>query len=226
MKAVLLDLDDTLYPEMDFVRGALAAVAADLSADVGIEAGFTRMRMLQILRRDGRGRVFDEFLHEQRLYTPERVARMLEIYRTHLPSLRLYGDVLPTLEWLRSTGVGLGIVTDGLALVQRAKIEALALESRVDVVICTDDLGPRCAKPSRVGFERALETLGVPPNRAAYIGNDATKDFYGPRRLGMTAIQIIRPGVTPVDPPSPDHAPHIVVTRLGDALLAKPRKVS
>ncbi len=60
MKAVLFDLDDTLYPEMDFVRSALGAVAADLEADVGIDAGFSRMRMLQILRRDGRGRVFDE----------------------------------------------------------------------------------------------------------------------------------------------------------------------
>jgi|HubBroStandDraft_2_1064218.scaffolds.fasta_scaffold109771_2 putative hydrolase of the HAD superfamily len=226
MKAVLLDLDDTLYAEMDFVRSAFGAVAADLSSDVGIEAGFTRMRMLQILRRDGRGRVFDEFLHEQRLYNPERVARMLTVYRTHFPSLRLHADVLPTLEWLRSTGVGLGIVTDGLAYVQRAKIEALGLESKVDVVVCTDELGPRCAKPSRAGFERALETLGVPPNRAIYIGNDVTKDFYGPRRLGMTAIHIVRPGVAQAEPPSPDHAPHIVVTRLGDALVAKPRKVS
>jgi putative hydrolase of the HAD superfamily len=223
MKAVLLDLDDTLYPEMDFVRSAFAAVAADLSTDVGIDAGFTRMRVLQILRRDGRGRVFDAFLHEQRLYTPERVARMLEVYRMHPPTLRLHADVLPTLEWLRSTGVGLGIVTDGLAYVQRAKIEALRLEARVDVVVCTDELGPRCAKPSRVGFERALEALGVPANRAVYIGNDATKDFYGPRRVGMTAIQIMRPGVAQVEPPSPDHAPHIVVTRLGDALVAKPK---
>jgi putative hydrolase of the HAD superfamily len=226
MKAVLLDLDDTLYPEMDFVRSAFAAVAADLSTDVGIDAGFTRMRMLQILRRDGRGRVFDAFLHEQRLYTSDRVARMLEVYRSHSPTLRLYADVVPTLEWLRSTGVGLGIVTDGLAHVQRAKIEALGLEARVDVVVCTDELGPRCAKPSRAGFERALEILGVPATRAVYIGNDATKDFYGPRRLGMTAIHIVRAGVAQVEPPSPDHAPNIVVTRLGDALVAKARKVS
>jgi putative hydrolase of the HAD superfamily len=226
MKAVLLDLDDTLYPEMDFVRSAFGAVAADLSADVGIDAGFTRMRMLQILRRDGRGRVFDEFLHEQRIYSPERVARMLVVYRTHFPSLRLHSDVLPTLEWLRSTGVALGIVTDGLAYVQRGKIEALGLDARVDVVVCTDELGPKCAKPSRAGFVHALETLGVPANRAVYIGNDASKDFFAPRLLGMTAIHILRPGVVQVEPPSPDYAPHIIVTRLGDALVAKPRKVS
>jgi putative hydrolase of the HAD superfamily len=227
MKAVLFDLDDTLYPEMDFVRSAFGAVAADLSSDVGIDAGFTRMRLLQILRRDGRGKVFDEFLHEQRLYTSERVARMLTVYRTHAPSLRLHADVAPTLSWLRSTGVGLGIVTDGLASVQRAKIEALGLESKVDVIVCTDELGPRCSKPSRAGFERALEDLGgIPPGRAAYIGNDTTKDFVAPRLLGMTAIQIVRPGLVRVEPPSPHHAPHIVVTRLGDALVAQRRKVS
>jgi putative hydrolase of the HAD superfamily len=226
MKAVLFDLDDTLYAEMDFVRSAFGAVAHDLTTEVGIDPGFTRMRLLQILRRDGRGRVFDEFLHEQRLYSPERVARMLTIYRTHCPSLRLYADVLPTLEWLRNTGVALGIVTDGLAQVQHAKIEALALESKVDVIVCTDELGPRCAKPSRVGFEYALDALGISPNRSVYIGNDARKDFLGPRALGMTAIHIMRAGVTQTEPPSPDHAPHVVVTRLGDALVAKPRKVS
>jgi len=226
MKAVLFDLDDTLYPEMDFVRSAFGAVAADLGADVGIDAGFTRMRLLQILRRDGRGRVFDDFLHQQRIYTPERVARMLMVYQTHFPSLRLHTDVVPTLEWLRRSGVALGIVTDGLSYVQRAKVEALGLEPKVDVVVCTDELGPRCGKPSRAGFERALETLGVSPSRAAYIGNDATKDFLAPRLLGMTAIHIVRPGVAQTEPPSPDHAPHLVVSRLGDALVAQRRKVS
>jgi putative hydrolase of the HAD superfamily len=226
MKAVLFDLDDTLYPEMDFVRSAFGAVAADLATDVGIDAGFSRMRMLQILRRDGRGRVFDELLHEQRIYSPERVARMLVVYRTHAPTLRLHADVLPTLEWLRSAGVSLGIVTDGLGYVQRAKIEALGLESKVDVIVCTDDLGRKSAKPSRAGFQHALAGIDVPPSRAIYIGNDATKDFLGPRRLGMTAVHIVWPGVPQAEPPTPEHAPHIVVTRLGDALVAQRRKVS
>jgi putative hydrolase of the HAD superfamily len=226
MKAVLFDLDDTLYPEMEFVRSAFGAVAQALATEVGIDAGFTRMRLLQILRRDGRGQVFDQFLYEQRLYTAERVARMLATYRGHSPTLSFYADVIPTLDWLRSAGIGIGLVTDGLSQVQRAKIRALSLAPRFDVLICTDELGPRSAKPARVGFERALDALGIAPAYAAYIGNDVAKDFVAPRALGMTAIQIVRPDLPRIEPPSLEHAPHVVVTRLGDALVVKPRKVS
>jgi len=226
MRALLLDLDDTLYPEMDFVRSAFGAVARDLATDLGIDAGFSRMRLLQILRRDGRGRVFDDFLHEQRLYAPERVARMVTVYHTHVPTLRLYADVAPTLDWLRNSGVALGIVTDGLAHVQQSKIAALGLETRVDAVVYTDELGPRSAKPSRQGYLHALERLGISPAHAAYVGNDTAKDFVAPRALGMTAIHILRPGVPQAEPPSPLHAPHIIITRLGDALVAQRRKVS
>src|SRR5262245_11774997 len=59
IRAVLLDLDDTLYPELDFVRSAMAAVAEAISARCGVAATSARAALDQALRTHGRGKTID-----------------------------------------------------------------------------------------------------------------------------------------------------------------------
>lgn len=65
----------------------------------------------------------------------------------------------------------------------------------MDVVVVTDLLGPdrQFWKPHTRPFEVALSKLGVEPKRAVYVGDNPTKDFYGPTQLGMRTVRIRRP---------------------------------
>jgi putative hydrolase of the HAD superfamily len=192
MRAVLFDLDNTLYPEVEFVKSGFKAVAAYLGRRNELDETAVFEEMFDILGREGRGEVFDRFLTHHGLFSEERVKLLVYLYRSHRPSIRLDGDVLPVLRKIRSKGVQTGVVTDGMASVQRQKLEVLGIKDLMDVIVCTDELGGDCWKPSVVPFKVALELLGVSSTEAAYVGDDITKDFVGPNGIGMCTIQITR----------------------------------
>jgi len=190
--AVLFDLDDTLYPEIEFVKSGFRAAARYLSLRYHFSEDSLVKQMLDILRRDGRGKIFDTLLRYLGLYTEEKVRLLVYLYRSHRPTIHLYEDVLPTLECLRRYGTRLGIITDGMASVQRNKIAALGLNNLFDVIVCTDELGKECWKPSTIPYKIALELLEAPPSEAVYVGDDPSKDFLAPNSMGMLTIQVNR----------------------------------
>ena len=192
MKAVLFDLDDTLYPEIDFVRSGFRAVARYLTSRYNLDEDSLYRQMLVLLQEEGRGKVFNRLLDSLDLCTEERVKLLVYLYRAHIPTIRLYEDVLPILEHLRSRQIRLGIVTDGMASVQRRKITALGLNELFDALICTDELGQEFWKPSPIPFKVALALLGMCPSESVYVGNDPAKDFGGPNEIGMVTIRVDR----------------------------------
>jgi len=192
MKAVLFDLDDTLYPEIEFVKSGFSSIARYLSLRYHIDKYTLFNQMLDLLQRDGRGKVFDTLLRNLNLYTEEKVRLLVYLYRSHRPTIHLYEDALPTLEHLIHRNICLGLVTDGMASVQRNKIAALKLESLFDVIVCTDELGREYWKPSTTPYNIALDFLEVTPLETTYVGNDPSKDFLGANILGMSTIQVRR----------------------------------
>ena len=192
MKAVLFDLDDTLYPEIEFVRGGFRAAARYVARRSDLGADAVVRELMHVLERDGRGRVFDSVLEAHGLRSPAAAQAMLLLYRSHDPRIRLYRDVAPALRTLRRDGVRLGIVTDGLPSVQWRKVTALKLEKLMHVIVCTGELAGDVAKPSPVPFQVALDLMGCDSAAAAYVGNDPGKDFRGPRRLGMVTVRVRR----------------------------------
>lgn len=195
LEAVLFDLDNTLYPEEDFVRGGFRAVAEYLGAHLQRDPGALKARLLDILQEQGRGKVFDTLLAELGLDRRTWLHTLLFIYRSHRPVIALSPQVPAVLDNLKSQGLRLGLVTDGMASVQRRKIEALGLHRWLDVIVCTDELGNDCGKPSRVPFEVALTLLDIAPSRAAYVADDASKDFAGANELGMKSVRLRSKGL-------------------------------
>jgi putative hydrolase of the HAD superfamily len=214
MKAILFDLDNTLYPEINFVKSGFKTVADYLGSTYNLDADSLFKQMLDILQRDGRGKVFDSLLYKLGLYVEEKVKLLVYLYRTHRPGIYLYDDVLPTLNHLRGIGMRLGLVTDGMASVQRNKIVALSLESLFDVIICTEELSKECRKPSIEPYKIALDLLQVSPSEAVYVGDDPAKDFLGPNSMGILTIQVDRqtqPSVTPDTIPENAKARFVVI---------------
>lgn len=193
IKAIIFDLDDTLYYEQDYVKSGFRAVSRYIGSKYGVsEKEFYKLQ-LDILEKEGRGKVFDLALENFSLPQDE-VEKMLAVYRSHEPEgIQLYEDVEYILEKLKKEGkYKTGIITDGNAQVQWNKIKSLGLIDLVDEIIVTDDYGVDKRKPAPFAYLRLLEIFKIRAEEAVYIGDNPLKDFIGARGLGMKTIRIIR----------------------------------
>lgn len=188
--ALVFDLDDTLYPERDFVRSGFSAVARWLNEQRGIQ-GFAAIAW-RLFESGRRGRIFDETLEALGHATdPRLVPTLVDVYRSHAPQLTLFPDA----EWaLRtfSSQAKLGLLTDGYAYTQRNKVAALGIARQFAKIVFTDDLGREHWKPSPTPFHEVAASLACPPARCVYVADNPLKDFVAPNRLGWLTVHLQR----------------------------------
>lgn len=190
----IFDLDDTLYEEMQYVRAGMQSVSKYLSKKYDIDSNKLYDSCMEILERDGRGKVFDKLCEIYEL--KEDVKVLVNTYRGTRPKLQLYPDAEKFLSLLKEAGYKVGIITDGNAGVQGAKVKGLNLERWVDAVVLTDRLkdkeGKSFSKPQAEVYEECLKLLGSKASEAVYIGDNPNKDFIGAKKLGLKTVRIIR----------------------------------
>lgn len=192
IKAVLFDLDDTLYDEMTFVTSGFETVACYLSANFHLIEEEIFSLMMEFLSKDGRGKIFDKILEYNGIYEPKLVEELVSVYRSHQPNIDLCEFVVPTFQELRRLDIKLGIITDGLYSVQRNKVSSLGLKDIVDIIIYTDEIGREYWKPNPLAFELAIKELAIEPHEAIYVGNDPAKDFAGPNSIGIRSVHLCK----------------------------------
>lgn len=191
IRAVIFDLDDTLYPEQSYVFSGYRAVAEAFRTKLG-DPDETVAELTRIFHSEDRRLAFDALLeHRGQPVDREAVQAMIDLYRGHSPTISLYADGDAALTRLK-TRFSLGIITDGAAVMQESKVAALNLRSRVGAVVLTDELGPGLGKPHPRAFELIAERLAVEPATCVYVGDNAAKDFVAPNALGWTTVRIVR----------------------------------
>jgi putative hydrolase of the HAD superfamily len=78
------------------------------------------------------------------------------------------------------------IVTNGTSEVQRAKIAAAGLSSRVTSIVISGEVGVE--KPDPAVFRLALERAGVGSDEACMVGDHPRNDVAGARNAGLSAV--------------------------------------
>jgi len=209
IRAVAFDLDDTLYPERDFVRSGFAAVGDWLHRRRG-GAGFADAAW-SLFEEGCRGDVFDRALPKIGI-APEAslLGAMVRVYREHKPSgLRLFPDAAQALRELKSV-YALGLITDGFATTQRNKIEALGLEKDFSALICSDQWGRDYWKPDPRPYLELMARFSLAGDECAYVGDNPAKDFAGAKALGWRVLQVKRPdGLYRDEAPPPGGEPDL-----------------
>jgi len=178
---VVFDLEDTLYPERDFVVSAFRAVSALLDGGAALD------RMVELFD-SGEADVFGRALDE----TGSDLSKehLLRTYREHVPTLTLDPNVRELLEQLARDDHPLGLITDGRSLTQRNKIEALGLGTILDEIVISEEFGS--GKPDKRNY-RHFESR-FPGRPCAYVADNPVKDFVSPNRLGWTTVCLLDRG--------------------------------
>jgi putative hydrolase of the HAD superfamily len=189
---VVLDIDDTLYLERDYVRSGLCAVSEWATAELGLSGVFDQA--WSEFERGRRGDIFDRALRLLR-HAPDDdlVARMVAIYRQHEPAIALVEDARRFLAGDRARR-DIAVVSDGPLESQRAKARALGLDRWADPIILTAAYGKEYCKPSPLAFRFIQDRFGLDARACWYVADNPAKDFGGPRSLGWHTVRISRPG--------------------------------
>ncbi len=119
-----------------------------------------------------------------------------------------FGDLYPAArEVLRdlATKAKLGLVTNGLGEVQRARIKRLDLEPLFDTIVISGEVGT--AKPGTKIFDIAFDALRWPAKESALmIGDSLSSDIAGGANYGIATCWY-NPSRKPAPPGSPvDHS--------------------
>jgi putative hydrolase of the HAD superfamily len=178
----IFDLDDTLYPEIDFVKSGFKSIAAKLAPLTGAD-----LYAAMWLRYQAKENVFQWIIDQYGSSVPEiNMNWLLKEYREHLPEIILRRGVSSVLHALAAHSIPAGLLTDGRSITQRNKLKALHIENHFSDIIISEEFGSE--KPDERNY---LYFLNKYPGFEFYVvGDNTTKDFVVPGRLGWCTICI------------------------------------
>lgn len=197
IRAVLFDLDDTLWPIVPVIKRAekllyewLKLHAPPVAQRVTIESMRERRQQLmatdpvyqldlRLLRRAVLFEAFAETGLDVRL-----VNEAMDVFSTARNEVTPFDDVRPALERLQERVI-LGSVSNGVA-----DLRAIGMAHFFQVSVAAHHIG--FAKPDAAIFHAACTALGVTPDEALYVGDDPLLDVEGAQKAGLRAAWINR----------------------------------
>ena len=195
-KAVLWDLDDTLYSRIAAARrtypGMYRTHLYENKDDAYIEAAADFM-IAHLTR--------DSMIHEASFaalfeaFPPNKdfcLKDCQEYYFDHIHEFAVAGaEQLAVVKKLRALGIKTAIVTNVAAdrfAFQRNKIDALGLTPLFDVIVLSGEVGVH--KPDLRVFNYATGQLGVANEDCVFVGDNPDADIVGALGAGMEAVWI------------------------------------
>jgi putative hydrolase of the HAD superfamily len=232
-RAVLFDLDDTLFDHLGGARAALEAVQAChgcLSAMPFAALEQAHGAVLEELHREVlAGRIALDDARRERFRrllvaaggdaTWEAADAAARAYRDRYLETRSAVAGAAALLRAVKARARVGIVSNNLLAEQQDKLRVCGLEAWVDVLVVSEEAG--VAKPDPAIFHLALGRLACEPRDAVMIGDSWAADIAGAAAAGIPAVWFNPAGLEPPDRAVPVlrsfHPPEPVLRLLFDA---------
>ena len=191
IRAVIFDLDDTLYDCTGLLVEAARLRAAKAMVEAGLPCtpGEAYRRQLELEAQFGpRSRVFERLAHSYGLGN-EAVRRAREAYNSdEVDDIEPFPDVVPTLQELRRRGIRLFLVTDGVHRRQEAKVRILGLEGLFDAVVIND--AERGALLEEC-YEQLLRDHDLQPDEVLAVGDRLHAEIKAANTLGIITCRML-----------------------------------
>lgn len=197
LKAILFDIDDTLYDlsipfkeafreffpgeKMDLEGAFLASRKySDLIYDRSL-SGEISMAEMYIYRL---GNAFQDY---GKIIDGPTALQFQSVYEKRQHEIRMTEEMERMLEEL-SRKMTLGIITNGPSEHQRDKVRALGVERWIPMerIWISGDLG--VGKPHKEIFEAARKKLGLKPEELCFVGDAYGHDILGAKGAGWKAV--------------------------------------
>ena len=205
VKAVLIDLDDTLYFYQPPHKKALHVLHEKISPICKMSYAEFEKQIDDIwndfcqevdfsILIHNRMATFQRFAEKNKVARPfVLAARMKRIYfNAFMKAARLQGPALQAKKFLdkcKKQKLPICLVTDMYTEIQVRKLRALKLLPYIDFIASNDEVG--FDKPNSLMFKLALKKLNLKPKDVIMVGNDLKRDIEGAENLGILAYHVI-----------------------------------
>lgn len=219
--AVATEMAHILLPfDPDEIAMAVASFGKSYWSD-STRGGVRRMQ-LALARREIVAGAFTNLADSNRRPLPMAVAEQLAdrftAYRDE--QMYLFPDTHRVIDKLKERGFRIGLVTNGAADTQRAKIDRFDLTRRFDHIQIEEEVG--FGKPDERAYLHAMATLGATPSETWMIGDNLEWEVEAPQRLGIYSVWY---NATDDELPSAKQVrPDLIIRCLSDLLAYLPRK--
>lgn len=137
----------------------------------------------------GRGKVFDNVMSQNGIFSQSLLDRCISEYQNHLPNISLFPGALEIIQEAQSFRKY--IVTDGNPATQNNKVDALGIRHYFCEVFPTWSYGLEFAKPSIAVFQKIVERENSSFENLIYVGDDPHKDFVSLNRVGAITVRVL-----------------------------------
>ena len=197
-KAVLWDLDDTLYSRVEaakktfygMFRENLYIGRSDEFIEEAVNYMMTKVKPNSMVHED----TFKALLEKYPSDKPYIRMNCLDYYYEHISEFAVpYKVQLEVIKKLRNNGVKTAIVTNipsERVFSQKEKIRALGIENLFDEIVISGEIGIH--KPERAIFDYTAKLLGVSNEQCVFVGDDPFSDIEGALGADMEAVWIDR----------------------------------
>ena len=187
-KVVAFDLDDTLVPEVLFIKSGIYHIATFLHEryyELPLERIIGSMETALMTRRNHYSALevlFEEFNLSDSIVMKE----IVDEFRNHIPDSSIYHlapSMITVLQELKNEGIKLALVTDGRSITQRNKIKAAGLYSYFDNsdILISEETGHNKFDPDN--FLHIMKKYAE-ADEFHFVGDNPPKDFLHPSKLG------------------------------------------
>ena len=176
----VFDLDDTLYPEIEYLLSAYKEIAEKIKVISG-DLIYDEM----VKKYQSGENVFDWLISTYQKKNDEiSISNLLKTYREHLPNISINNETRNFLEALKALNIPMGCITDGRSITQRNKIKALGLGNYFTDIIISEEFGSE--KPNEKNYLYFEEKYSG--KKFYFIGDNTSKDFIVPLKLNWFTI--------------------------------------
>ena len=218
IKAIIFDLDDTLYDCTGLLVEAARLRAAKAMVEAGLPCtpGEAYRKQLELEAQLGpRGRVFERLADLYGLGS-EPVRRAIEAYNSdEVDDIELFSDVVPTLHELRARGIGVFVVTDGVHRRQEAKIRILGLEPLCNAILINDAERGMLLEEC---FEHLLRDHSLQPDEVLSVGDRLHHEIKAANALGIISCQMLHGRYSALQPRGEFEEPDYRIERTAQVL--------
>jgi putative hydrolase of the HAD superfamily len=187
IKAVLFDIDNTLFPSNEFAELARRhAIGLMIEAGLPVDADEAYKKLQLVIKKYGPNypKHFNALLEEFEMKpNPKIVAAGIVAYHQAKTSIFPYPDVPQTLIQLREKGYKIYAASQGIAVKQWDKLIRLGLHNILHDVFVTP-------KKSKKFYKHILRKLKLNPQEVVMVGDNIETDIKPARDAGITTILI------------------------------------
>jgi HAD superfamily hydrolase (TIGR02253 family) len=207
IKAVVFDLDDTLYDRDAAQRQIIRLIVRQFPQ---VFQGLSEERIIKTFLESDRLTVIDfdagqpsDGMRDKRTRSflkrldlkEDNAAAITEMYVRMYPEINVpVPGAVEMVKALRER-FSLGVITNGLPDVQYRKIEAIGLGGLFSTIILSEEIGIR--KPDPRIFQMAARALKVQPEECLFVGDSHRNDVIGSKAAGMQSCWYNRDNYSP-----------------------------